>query len=389
MNRVAVLGSTGSIGHSTLDVLARHPDRFELAGIAARLSVDALFEQVRVHAPGIAVAVEERAGAELAARVRAAGLPTRVQCGAQAMVELACSPAVDTVVAGVVGAAGLASSLAAARAGKRILLANKEALVMAGALFMQEVRASGATLLPIDSEHNAIFQCLPDGRTGREVRRILLTASGGPFRTAAPASLRDVTPDEACAHPNWRMGRKISVDSATMMNKGLELIEACWLFDVPPARIEIVVHPESIIHSMVEYVDGSILAQLGQPDMRTPIAHALGWPVRIDSGVAPLDLIARGSLNFEAPDPVRFPCLALARDAAEAGGTAAAVLNAANEEAVAAFLAGAVGFTDIPDIIAAALMDTPLAAASSLEAVHDADRAGRAAAQKLIRRRSV
>jgi 1-deoxy-D-xylulose-5-phosphate reductoisomerase len=389
LNRVVVLGSTGSIGNSTLDVLARHPGRFALAGIAARQSVDALFEQVRAHAPRVAVAVDPAAAVALEARVRAAGLPTRVASGAEAMVALACADDTDTVVAGVVGAAGLPSSLAAARAGKRILLANKEALVMAGALFMHEVRASGATLLPIDSEHNAIFQCLPDGRAGKDVRRILLTASGGPFRTTSPSSLRAVTPDQACAHPNWRMGRKISVDSATMMNKGLELIEACWLFDVPPDRIEIVVHPESIVHSMVEYADGSILAQLGQPDMRTPIAHALGWPARIDSGVSPLDLLARGQLNFEAPDPVRFPCLKLARDAAEAGGTAAAVLNAANEEAVAAFLAGTVGFTDIPDIIAAALMDTALVPASSLDVVHEADRAGRAAAQKLIRRRSV
>ena len=265
---------------------------------------------------------------------------------------------------------------------------------MAGALFMDEVRRSGAVLLPIDSEHNAIFQCLPlarqtAGQAGSEVVRILLTASGGPFRCTPQAQLQAVTPDQACAHPNWRMGRKISVDSATMMNKGLELIEACWLFDVPPARVEIVVHPESIVHSMVEYADGSVLAQLGQPDMRTPIAHALGWPDRIASGVPALDLLARGQLNFEAPDPARFPCLSLARQAADAGGTAAAILNAANEEAVAAFLAGQVGFMDIAAIIAAALSATPSAAAASLEVVHEADRAGRAAARKLIRRRAV
>ena len=394
MQRVAVLGSTGSIGLSTLDVLSRHPDRFQLVGIAANQNIELMLAQIRAYSPAFAVVATSEAAARLQTFVAAEGHRTRVQGGAQAVAELAASDEVDTVVAGVVGAAGLASSLAAARAGKRILLANKEALVMAGALFMDEVRRSGAVLLPIDSEHNAIFQCLPlarqtAGQAGSEVVRILLTASGGPFRCTPQAQLQAVTPDQACAHPNWRMGRKISVDSATMMNKGLELIEACWLFDVPPARVEIVVHPESIVHSMVEYADGSVLAQLGQPDMRTPIAHALGWPDRIASGVPALDLLARGQLNFEAPDPARFPCLSLARQAADAGGTAAAILNAANEEAVAAFLAGQVGFMDIAAIIAAALSATPSAAAASLEVVHEADRAGRAAARKLIRRRAV
>ena len=394
LQRVAVLGSTGSIGLSTLDVLARHPERFRLAGIAANQNVDGMLAQIRAHSPGFAVAATADAAARLQTLVAQEGHRTRVLGGAAAVAELAASDEVDTVVAGVVGAVGLASSLAAARAGKRILLANKEALVMAGALFMAEVRHSGAVLLPIDSEHNAIFQCLPlirqtEGQAGAEVVRILLTASGGPFRCTPRDLLRGVTPDQACAHPNWRMGRKISVDSATMMNKGLELIEACWLFDVPPSRVEIVVHPESIVHSMVEYADGSVLAQMGQPDMRTPIAHALGWPDRIASGVPALDLLARAQLNFEAPDPERFPCLLLARQAADAGGTAAAILNAANEEAVAAFLAGQVGFMDIPAIIAAALSDTPSTPASSLEVVHEADRAGRAAARKLILRRAV
>ena len=386
MQRVAVLGSTGSIGRSTLDVLARHPSRFTVAGIAARQDIDGLVEQVQRHRPACVVATDTVAGRELGHRLAALGLPTRVYAGPAALAELAGSDDVDTVVAGVVGAAGLESTLAAARAGKRILLANKEALVMAGGLMMQVVRDGGALLLPIDSEHNAIFQCLPPPGQRAGVRRILLTASGGPFRVAGMSDLRHVTPAQACAHPNWRMGRKISVDSATLMNKGLELIEACWLFGVSASDVEIVIHPESIVHSMVEYADGSVLAQLGEPDMRTPIAHALAWPERIDAGVNRLDLVARGQLRFEAPDTERFPCLTLARQAVQAGGSAPAVLNAANEVAVTAFLQCRAGFMDIPAIIAAALDSVPVVRADSIACILDADRRGREAAVSWIER---
>ena len=328
------------------------------------------------------------AAQELALALRAAGVPTEVACGSDALVDVAGGPDVDAVMAAIVGAAGLPSTLAAARAGKRVLLANKESLVVGGALLVDAAREGGATLIPIDSEHNAIFQCMPHGietgRPARGVRRVILTASGGPFLRTPRAQLARVTPEQACAHPRWNMGRKISVDSATLMNKGLELIEACVLFGMEPRHVDVVVHPQSIVHSMVEYVDGSILAQLGNPDMRTPIAHALGWPERIRSGVESLDLVAAARLDFEAPDVERFPALRLAREAAESGGTAAAVLNAANEIAVAAFLAGRLGFTGIPELIERVLERHVNAAATTLEAVLGADDWARDAAGSLL-----
>lgn len=348
--RVAVLGSTGSIGVSTLDVLSRHPERFEIVALTAHTNVSRLRDQCLAHRPAFAVIAAAADAATLSEELRSAGCATRVLWGEAALCDMAAHEQVDVVMAAIVGAAGLRSSLAAAHAGKRILLANKESLVMSGQLFMQAVREGGATLVPVDSEHNAIFQCMA-GERATGVRRVLLTASGGPFLRASREALRGVTPDQACAHPRWVMGRKISVDSATLMNKGLELIEACLLFDLPPAQVEVVVHPQSIVHSLVEYCDGSMLAQLGNPDMRTPIAHALGWPERIASGVESLDIIRAGRLEFEAPDLERFPCLQLARAAAEAGGTAPAVLNAANEVAVSAFLNGQLAFAEIPGVI--------------------------------------
>jgi len=374
--RVTVLGATGSIGLSTLDVLARHAERYEVFALTAFSRVDELAVLCRRHRPRLAVVADARAAASLQQRLRDAGLNTEVLYGEQALCEVASAAEVDVVMAAIVGAAGLRPTLAAVQAGKRVLLANKEALVMSGALFMQAVRRHAATLLPIDSEHNAIFQCLPE-RTGSleqlGVRRILLTASGGPFREFTLEQMASVTPAQACAHPNWSMGQKISVDSASMMNKGLELIEACWLFDVPPARVEVVVHPQSVIHSMVDYLDGSVLAQLGNPDMRTPIAHALAWPERIDAGVSALDLFRIARLDFQAPDEQRFPCLRLARQAAEQGGTAPALLNAANEVAVAAFLAGRIGFTAIAALIEEVLQREPVAAADDLQQVFAAD----------------
>lgn len=387
MRRLTILGSTGSIGTSTLDVVARHPDRFQVFALTAQAQWPRLMEQCRRFRPVYAVLMRPDAADALAAALRAEDLPTEVLVGEAALAQVAAAPEVDTVMAAIVGAAGLVPTLAAARAGKRILLANKEALVMSGALFMEAVRASGAELLPIDSEHNAVFQCLPPGGGGlsaRGVRRILLTASGGPFRTRAPESLDNVTPAEACAHPNWVMGRKISVDSATMMNKGLEVIEAHWLFGASPDQIQVVIHPQSVIHSMVEYVDGSVLAQLGNPDMRTPIAHALAYPERIDSGVEALDLFRVGRLDFEAPDPARFPCLPLAYEALRAGGTAPAVLNAANEVAVEAFLAEALPFRRIPALIETVLARLPAEPAHSLEAVLAADAHARQLARQLL-----
>ena len=389
MMRITVLGSTGSIGLSTLDVVARHPDRYSVHALTAHRNVDRLFEQCLACRPAFAAMADADAAGMLAERVAAAGLPTVVLAGGAALAELAADPAVDCVVAGIVGAAGLLPTWAAARAGKRILLANKEVLVMSGALFMDCVRRHGATLLPVDSEHNAIFQCLPPSRAtqgiaGTGVERILLTASGGPFRNAPLESLESVTPEQACAHPNWVMGRKISVDSATMMNKGLELIEACLLFDAPPEQVEVVIHPQSIVHSLVAYQDGSVLAQLGNPDMRTPIAHALAWPERIDSGVAPLDLFAVARLDFQAPEPARFPCLGLAYQALRAGGSACAVLNAANEVAVAAFLDGRLGFTRIAAVVAEALERVAPVSVATLDEVLEADRQGRAAAEQAI-----
>ena len=350
MKRLTVCGSTGSIGVSTLDVVLRNRERYDIFALTAHSNVDMLAAQCRVWRPRFAVMSGESAAMRLAAILSSEAPQTEVLAGASGLEQVAAHPDVDYVMAAIVGGAGLMPSLAAARSGKRVLLANKEALVMSGRVFMDAVREGGAQLLPIDSEHNAVFQCMPaasaDGEK-RGVRRILLTGSGGPFRTREPESLHDATPDEACAHPNWSMGRKISVDSATMMNKGLEVIEACWLFDVGPGSVEVVVHPQSVIHSMVEYEDGSVLAQLGNPDMRTPIAHALAWPDRIESGVAPLDLVSTSRLDFEAPDLDRFPCLRLGFEAAEAGGSAPAALNAANEVAVDAFLNRRLRFTEI------------------------------------------
>lgn len=388
--QITVLGATGSIGLSTLDVIARHPDRyraFALTGFARR---DELKSLCLRFAPRYAVVPEAVEAERLEGELRAAGLTTRVLAGSEGLCEVAAHPEVDAVMAAIVGAAGLRPTLAAVEAGKKVLLANKEALVMSGALFMQAVHRSGAPLLPIDSEHNAIFQCLPpgygDGLAAVGVRRILLTASGGPFRETPAAELAEVTPAQACAHPNWSMGRKISVDSASMMNKGLELIEACWLFDARPAQVEVVVHPQSVIHSLVDYVDGSVLAQLGNPDMRTPIAHALAWPERIDSGVAPLDLFAIARLDFQAPDEARFPCLRLARQAAEAGGNAPAMLNAANEVAVSAFLDGRIRFPEIASIIEDVLQGEPVVAIDDLETVLLADGQARAGAEGWLRR---
>ena len=387
--RLTILGATGSIGASTLDVVARHPDRYEVVALTGYRRLDILAEQCRRFRPRYAVVAQEQDRQVLAKLL--ADCPTRILVGPEALEEVAARPEVDTVMAAIVGAAGLPPTLAAVRASKRVLLANKEALVMAGSLFMAAVRHHGATLLPIDSEHNAVFQSLPAGSKGRldevGVRRILLTASGGPFRTASPAALHGVTPDQACAHPNWSMGRKISVDSATMMNKGLEVIEARWLFDVLPQQIEVVIHPQSIIHSLVQYVDGSVLAELGNPDMRTPIAHALAYPDRIEAGVAPLDLFAVGRLDFEKPDTDRFPCLALAYRALEAGGSAPAVLNAANEVAVAAFLASELPFTGIAEVIAATLDTLAAVPVTDLEAVYAADRSARRVARDLVERR--
>jgi len=378
---ITVLGATGSIGVSTLDVVRRHPDRFSVIALTANRDVPRLLEQCREFRPRYAVMADPLAAEQLQMHMQEEALECEVLAGSEGLEKVASLEDVDSVMAAIVGAAGLLPTLAAARAGKRVLLANKEALVMSGHLFMQAVRENGAELLPIDSEHNAIFQCMPAGyKTGTKspsVRRILLTASGGPFRDAAIDELVAVTPEQAIAHPNWSMGRKISVDSATMMNKGLELIEACWLFDVQPDDIEVVIHRQSVIHSMVDYVDGSVLAQMGNPDMRTPIAHALDWPERIDSGVEALDMFSVGRLDFEPPDLERFPCLRLAFEAARAGGTASTVLNAANEVAVEAFLHEKLGFTEISKVIEATMAELPNREAESLDIVLEADRQAR------------
>ena len=363
---ITILGASGSIGVSTLDVLARHPERFHVYALTAHSNVEKLFEQCQQFQPRYAVMVDPVAAAVLEKRLQAAGSEVVVLAGAEALDAVASSPDTDYVMAAIVGAAGLLPALAAARAGKRVLLANKEALVMSGQLFIDTVREHGAELLPIDSEHNAVFQCLPSASLREQdgVEKILLTASGGPFRTWAARDLHDITPEQAVAHPNWSMGQKISVDSATLMNKGLEVIEACWLFNLPAERVEVVVHPQSTIHSMVSYNDGSVLAQLGNPDMRTPIAYALGWPERLVSGVAPLDLFATARLDFERPDMARFPCLQLAYDAHTRGGYATIALNAANEVAVKAFLGREIGFTAIPllvrDVMQQASAGTPM-----------------------------
>lgn len=388
--RITVLGATGSIGLSTLDVIARHPERYSVFALSGYSRIEELLALCVRHRPAFAVVPSSEAAARLREGLAAAGCATEVLEGEAGLCQVASAPEVDAVMAAIVGAAGLRPTLAAVEAGKKVLLANKEALVMSGALFMDAVRRSGAVLLPIDSEHNAIFQCLPGdyarGLSQVGVRRILLTASGGPFRETPQAALADVTPEQACAHPNWSMGRKISVDSASMMNKGLELIEACWLFDAQPAKIEVVVHPQSVIHSLVDYVDGSVLAQLGNPDMRTPIANALAWPERIDSGVAPLDLFAIARLDFQAPDEQRFPCLRLARQAAEAGNSAPAVLNAANEVAVEAFLQRRIRFPEIAGMIEQVLDQEPVVPLPSLDAVFAADQRARELSREWLRR---
>ena len=389
MKRIAILGSTGSIGVSTLDVVARHPERFEVIALSARSNVEKLIEQCVQFRPRYALLLDQSAAPQARVKLRAARVATELLSSPDDLLRIAALAEVDMVMAAIVGAAGLPAVLSAARAGKTILLANKEALVMSGPLLMRTVEEGGAMLLPIDSEHNAVFQALPaDFSRGLQqvgVRKIILTASGGPFRTTPIEQLHNVTPDQACAHPNWVMGRKISVDSATMMNKGLEVIEARWLFAAQPAQIEVVVHPQSIVHSMVEYLDGSVLAQMGNPDMRTPIACALAYPERIAAGVAPLDLAAVGRLDFEALDQRRFPCMRLAYQALEQGGTAATILNAANEIAVEAFLDRRIAFTAIAEIVERVLNCTPAHAMNTLDEVDAADNLARANATQALR----
>ena len=391
MKGIAVLGATGSIGVNTLDVVARHPDRYRVVALGAHRNVDGLLKQIEQFRPALAALTDPAAAQVLETRLKALGLPTRVLTGPESLETLATLPEVDQVMAAVVGAAGLRSTLAAAQAGKRLLLANKESLVMSGPLLMAAVHASGCELLPIDSEHNAIFQCLPHGAkagsTPAGVRRILLTASGGPFRDWGAEAIAAATPDQACKHPNWVMGRKISVDSASLMNKGLELIEACFMFGVAPAQVQIVVHPQSVIHSMVEYIDGSVLAQLACPDMRTPIAYGMAWPERIEAGTDFLDLIRTRQLDFLAPDTTRFPCLALARAVADTGGLAPAILNAANEVAVTAFLERRLNFPDIPAVIECVLSKAAGGEIHSLDDVLQADAEARGLALEFCRTR--
>ena len=390
--RLCILGSTGSIGTSTLDVVARHPQRYEVFALTAHGRIDALAEQCVRFAPRHAVVADDAGAARLRAALQPHGVRTEVHVGARALCDVAAHPEVDSVMAAIVGAAGLAPCLAAARAGKRLLLANKEALVVGGALFMSAVRAGGATLLPIDSEHSAIFQCLPDDRRrwAETIDHIVLTASGGPFCQRDPASLDAVTPDEACAHPNWVMGRKISVDSATMMNKALEVVEARWLFDLAPEQIRVVIHPQSIVHSMVVCRDRSVLAQLGTPDMRVPIAVGLAHPQRIECGADALDFTRLGALTFEAPDPQRFPALFLAWDALRGPEGSTAVLNASNEEAVAAFLAGTIRFTDIHRINASVVehVQPQLPPQPTLDDLLALDERARLEARRLARERA-
>jgi len=384
---LCILGSTGSIGVNTLDVAARHPEKYKIVALSANSQVERLLEQCEQYQPEYAVMANEDSAQLLAERLKDKNSSVKVLSGIPGLETIASLDQVDYVMAAIVGAAGLKPTLAAARTGKRVLLANKEALVMSGQIFMDEVKKNNAELLPIDSEHNAIFQCMPEGYKGLSesgITKILLTGSGGPFRTKALSELEEVTPDQACAHPNWSMGRKISVDSATMMNKGLELIEACWLFQTTPDNIQIIVHPQSVIHSMVQYSDGSVLAQLGQPDMRTPIAHALSWPDRIDSGVEKLDFFSVSKLEFEEPDYERFPCLRLAEESIRKGGTAPAILNAANEVAVASFLDNELKFTDIPLIVEQTLNNSPSRPALSLDEILEDDLAARKEAEQLI-----
>lgn len=388
MKGLCILGATGSIGINTLDVVMRHPDKYRVVALSANSQVERLYDLCLKHQPEYAVMAEPAAAEQLERKLRAEGSTVKVMSGNEGLETIASLPQVDAVMAAIVGAAGLQPSLAAARAGKKILLANKEALVMSGQLFIDEVKKNNAVLLPIDSEHNAIFQCMPENYSQdlsqSGVTKILLTGSGGPFRTKALSELHSVTPDQACAHPNWSMGRKISVDSATMMNKGLEIIEACWLFNTTPDSIQVVVHPQSVIHSMVEYTDGSVLAQLGQPDMRTPIAHAMAWPERIESGVEKLDLFAIARLEFEKPDYTRFPCLRLAEEAIRTGGTAPAILNAANEIAVASFLDNKLKFTDIPYVVEQTMEKLTSHSADTLEEILNADKEARDEAEQWV-----
>ena len=391
MKSITVLGSTGSIGESTLDVVARLPELYKIVALTAHKSVDKLFQQCQQFKPQYAVMVEEQAAEQLQVALSKSGLADiEVLTGVKGLEKVASLPEVDQVMAAIVGAAGLLPTLAAAKAGKRVLLANKEALVMSGQLFIDEVEKNNAELLPIDSEHNAIFQCMPTSKRTHlpsvGVKRILLTSSGGPFLKRSLSELGDVTPDQACAHPNWEMGRKISVDSATMMNKGLEVIEAHWLFNAPADDIQVVVHPQSVIHSMVEYVDGSVLAQMGNPDMRTPIAHAMAWPERTVSGVGSLNLFEIGRLDFEAPDFQRFACLRLAYDALKKGGTSTTILNAANEVAVDAFLNETISFLHIPKVIESVMDKMVVVDADALDVVLRADEEARVTATEVIKR---
>ena len=388
IQNITVLGSTGTIGVNTLDVIARHPQRYRAFALTAHSRVEPLLEQCRRFEPTYAVLGNANDAEVLRKHLTREGLATEVLYGAEALEQVASMPEVDAVMAAIVGAAGLRPSIAAARAGKRVLLANKETLVMSGKLFMDAVHESGAVLLPIDSEHNAIFQVMPptigQGLERAGVSKILLTASGGPFRKLAMDELAHVTIDQALNHPNWVMGPKITIDSATLMNKGLEVIEAHWLFDASPEQIEVVIHPQSVIHSMVEYIDGSVLAQLGNPDMRTPIAYALAYPERIPSGVGPLDLFKVARLDFEAPDTIRFPCLRLAFEALRRGDTAPAILNAANEVAVQAFLAGKIAFMDIPRMIEDTLSTMAISEAATLEDLIAIDQAARCMAETWV-----
>ena len=385
LETVTILGATGSIGRQTLDVLARNPERYRVLGLTAGHRWRELAEHCLTWRSRFAALADEQAAEALRNHLREAGSHTQVLAGHAGVAEVAALQEADTVVAAIVGAAGVRPTLAAVEAGKKILLANKETLVVTGALFMEAVKRHGATLLPVDSEHNAIFQCLPADGVGPGVRRLLLTASGGPFRGWTREQLTAVTPEQAVCHPNWDMGPKISVDSATLMNKGLEYIEACWLFDVAPERIDVVIHPQSVVHSMVEYLDGSVLAQMGTPDMRTPIACALSWPERIESGASRLDFATLSSLDFQAPDNDAFPCLGLARQAMEEGGAATAVLNAANEEAVAAFLDRRLGFNAIGAVVEETLQRTPSSRCADVDAVMDVDARARDLARSLIR----
>lgn len=383
--QVTILGSTGSIGQNTLSVIKQNHDKYNVYALTANESVDLLFNQCQEYQPRFAVLRNVKAAKEL--KVRLAGHSTEVLSGPEGLVQVASDSETDIVMAAIVGGAGLESALSAAKAGKRLLLANKESLVMAGALFMKAAADNNATLLPIDSEHNAIFQCLANGAKGhaKGVRKLILTSSGGPLRTTPMDELAGITPDQACAHPNFKMGRKISVDSATMMNKGLELIEARWLFDTKPSQIEIIIHPQQIIHSMVDYVDGSMVAQLGYPDMRTPIAHGLSWPDRIESGVASLDLLKMGPLDFETPDTARYPAIVLARNAAEGADSMPIALNAANEIAVDAFLHELIGFIDIPLIVESVLAKTSSIAVSTLDDIIQIDQESRDRAREAIK----